>query len=343
MLTFIIPCYNVEKYIEKCVYSIIDQNYELAEIYLMDDASKDRTKEICSMLSRKYTNIYLLENDRNIGGAEIRNRIINYISENNTYDERWICFLDSDDEIMNGSLKKISSIIEEIPIDDFLLFGIRFVYPDCYIDEISSLPSRNYSGNEIAHKVCSDLSWSIVSCSGNKFYRLKFIEDNKLRFRKSFAFNEDGGFAVEAFACANSVFYLDIPFYYYFQRNGSTMHSYRKDCYYTIKNVINELERYFVDKQVNGNVIIARKKIDLMYSSLVNEIAYKHQNRYKNLFEYIKSEPDSMKVCRFILKSKKFKCFEKFKAFLILYDMKYVMKILIYNSISKSKRKTVFT
>lgn len=63
-LSIIIPAYNAAKYVERCVDSIIYQNYSDAEIILVDDGSTDNTLGICRALSRKYLNINVLTQNR---------------------------------------------------------------------------------------------------------------------------------------------------------------------------------------------------------------------------------------------------------------------------------------
>lgn len=67
-LSIIIPAYNAAKYVERCVDSIISQNYSDAEIILVDDGSNDNTLEICRSLSSKYLNIRALH--KNNGGGQ---------------------------------------------------------------------------------------------------------------------------------------------------------------------------------------------------------------------------------------------------------------------------------
>ena len=68
-ITVIIPCYNVEKYLDSCVQSIINQTYKNLEIILVDDCSTDNTWKIIKQYEKKYDNIKALKNEKNSGAG----------------------------------------------------------------------------------------------------------------------------------------------------------------------------------------------------------------------------------------------------------------------------------
>ena len=91
-ISFIIPVYNTERYLETCINSIINQEYYNYEIILVDDGSKDGSGEICDTFSREYANIKTIH-QKNGGSSEARNTgIKNSVGE-------YLLFVDSDDFI----------------------------------------------------------------------------------------------------------------------------------------------------------------------------------------------------------------------------------------------------
>ena len=110
-LTVIVPVYNVEKYIRRCVDSLISQElFEETEILLVDDGSKDKSGEICDGYSDKYENIRAFHKP-NGGLSDARN----YGIERAT--GKYISFIDSDDLVAAGFFKDISDLISKYDAD----------------------------------------------------------------------------------------------------------------------------------------------------------------------------------------------------------------------------------
>ena len=103
--SIIVPVYNVEKYLSKCIQSLIDQDYNDYEILLIDDGSTDKSGIICEQYAKKYENIYVFHK-KNGGLSDARN----YGLQKALGD--YILFVDSDDWIKKDILKEFSDIIE---------------------------------------------------------------------------------------------------------------------------------------------------------------------------------------------------------------------------------------
>ena len=112
-ISIIIPIYNAEKHLEKCLKSVIEQTYKNLEIILVNDGSIDMSKEICEEYQKKDPRIILL-NQSNVGPAETRNRGLSIATG------EYISFIDSDDYIdkdfYNELLKKIIEDNSDISI-----------------------------------------------------------------------------------------------------------------------------------------------------------------------------------------------------------------------------------
>ena len=92
-VTVIIPCYNVERYLDKCLESVLNQTYKNLEIILIDDCSTDNTWKLINKYKKNYNNIIGIKNEKNSGAGYSRNKAIKLSS----YDH--ISFIDSDDYI----------------------------------------------------------------------------------------------------------------------------------------------------------------------------------------------------------------------------------------------------
>ena len=98
-LSFIVPVYNVEEYLEGCIDSLLNQGLEDQEyeILLVDDGSTDRSSAICDGYAARYANIRVIHQE-NRGLAEARNTGLNHV------DSEYICFLASDDALLIGGI-----------------------------------------------------------------------------------------------------------------------------------------------------------------------------------------------------------------------------------------------
>ena len=138
-LSIIIPVYNAEKYLKKCLESVFQQNLKLEdfEVICINDGSTDKTQQILEEFQKKYTNI-ILENQENFGEAISRNKAI-FLSKG-----EYITFLDSDDYYDALTLSKALQIIESQNLD-ILYLKMNHISEDYQF--IQSLP--NLSENEI--------------------------------------------------------------------------------------------------------------------------------------------------------------------------------------------------
>lgn len=106
----IIPVYNVEKYIEQCVESILGQDYDKREIVLVDDGSTDTSGSICDVYAAKYENVIVIHKE-NGGLSDARN--VGLAKATGDY----ILFVDADDFIEKNSLSSIVEIVNANSVD----------------------------------------------------------------------------------------------------------------------------------------------------------------------------------------------------------------------------------
>ena len=108
LISIIVPCYNVEKYVEKTLLSIINQTYENIEIIVVEDCSTDNTYTILQKIQKQYSSkIKLYKNEKNGGLAYTRNRGLEHATG------EYIGYIDSDDYIDNNYFEELISILEK--------------------------------------------------------------------------------------------------------------------------------------------------------------------------------------------------------------------------------------
>lgn len=110
LLSVIIPVYNVEQYLERCVLSVVYQTYHNLEILLIDDGSQDQSGKICDQLSQKYKRIRVIHK-KNEGLSDARNKGLDLAKG------EYITFLDSDDYIHPETYSILISQLETANAD----------------------------------------------------------------------------------------------------------------------------------------------------------------------------------------------------------------------------------
>ena len=106
-VSVVIPMYNAEKYIAETLKSVFKQTYKNFEVVVVNDCSKDKSKEIVEKFQKEHDNLILINNERNLHVAEARN--VGIANSNG----EWIAFLDADDVWMETKLEKQMKALEE--------------------------------------------------------------------------------------------------------------------------------------------------------------------------------------------------------------------------------------
>lgn len=208
-ISIIIPVYNVEKYIIKCLKSVKRQSFDNFECLIIDDGSKDNSIE----LAEKYIkddNRFKIYHKENGGLSDARNYGIN-LSKG-----EYLFFLDSDDYIADTLLADAYQMAKKYD-SDIVCFDMMYVYEDGRYNEISSggdFEVTSYQENK-------SLIF-INNSANNKLYKRTFLEDK--RFIKGMWY-EDLAVVPTWLARANNVSHVGKALYYYVQRSGSISHS----------------------------------------------------------------------------------------------------------------------
>lgn len=217
LLSIIIPVYNVERWLDRCLTSILEQHisWDICEIILVDDGSKDSSAEICDRYAAKYSNIRVIH-QQNQGLSQARN---NGMAEATG---EYVWFIDSDDWICPDTLGRLIELVGKKQTD-VLCFSLQLV------DELNKvipfpiqIPDR-YDGARISGRDFV-LSVSMPPAAWLALYRRQFLIDSKLIFLKG-VLHEDMEFTTRAYALAGKIAYYPIVVYNYFQRAGSIMNS----------------------------------------------------------------------------------------------------------------------
>ena len=122
LITIIVPIYNVEQYLPKCIDSIINQTYQNLEIILVDDCSTDGTYKILEDYAKKDNRIKLIRNEKNLQNAETRNVGIRVATG------KYLYFIDSDDWIDSDYIENMVEAAEKSEADVVMNLGVYHYY-----------------------------------------------------------------------------------------------------------------------------------------------------------------------------------------------------------------------
>lgn len=286
LVSVIIPAFNVEAYLRRCIQSLENQNYENIEIFIIDDGSKDGTLNVANELKKSFANIKIFSNAENRGQATARN-----VGLENAKG-KYIMFLDADDTYDNNSILSIVNFAEDQNCD--VLFAPYKQIINGKTDIVGcSLDTKAYSNCEFASKCLSIIPWSVMSCIGAKLYRTDFLKAENIKFSEYYKFNEDGAFMMCALKEAHTVGYFNKPFYnYYIRTEGSTQSSYRTDMFIYIARTDLLLLQYLKSYKCFGGLAkknYCEKEIALAVASIVNEIKYRHREKVPIVMNDIRS------------------------------------------------------
>lgn len=230
-ISIIVPIYNSEKYLEKCIESVLKQEYECYELILIDDGSTDQSGIICDQYAKKDNRIKVIHKN-NSGVSDSRNIGIKRATG------KYILFLDSDDWIEGNSLDKIYEAINEKELD-ILIFGYREIYENKNTSKINSYFNSN---DDRFEDVILNISSNIKGFLFNKLIRKSCIE---YYFNESIYVKEDLYFLLQNRENFKRFDIIPDIIYNYRIRDTSVSHV-------NIKNVkhISELEvdKYIVEK-----------------------------------------------------------------------------------------------
>lgn len=216
LISIIIPIFNVEKYLPRCLDSVINQTYSNIEIILVDDGSTDSSGEICDEYALKDSRITVIHKE-NGGVSSARNMgLAKAVGE-------WVLFVDADDFLPDDALDYYVRVVNDEDVD--MVLG-------SYI-ECNDTGEIIYSNNEPFENKLSMLDCLKLFYSTNKdefqgyiwnrLMKLSIIRDKSIQFNESIHFKEDGLFAVQYMVNCNLPCFISskVVYHYYIHDNSS--------------------------------------------------------------------------------------------------------------------------
>ena len=234
-ITVIVPVYNVENYLEKCLDSLINQTYKNLEIIVINDGSTDNSGEICQEYAQKDNRIVYIEKE-NGGQAEARNIGLDRMT--GTY----VTFVDSDDwvevDYVETLYKKITKYRADIAVGNYYSFneaeGMYYfhIFGDSYYEKIYD----NVSIFENLYESQEMKSFALISVWG-KLYKADLFKQLRFDIGK---LGEDGYLNQKIYLLAEKTIYLNKGLYAYRQREGSSSRIWTEKWMHALVDAMSE-------------------------------------------------------------------------------------------------------
>lgn len=287
-ISIIVPIYNVEQYLDKCVESLVNQTYKNLEIILVDDGTKDKSGEMADLWSIKDDRIKVIHK-KNGGLSDARNAGIKIATG------EYIAFVDSDDwtnykmyEILISNLEKYNA--------DISVCAVKKVYEEDVVNEkqvvnkdICVFTAEEALENLIDEGILKQTVW-------NKLYKREVIDGIYFEFGK---IHEDEFWTYQIFGKCEKIVYTYEQLYYYLQRSGSIMDKpfsmSRLDALEARNNRLNYIEKKFPKLEIK-----AKKSLFFcclyQYQSMLKSEKIEEQKNYeqiiKKYIEYVNFNRD---------------------------------------------------
>lgn len=321
LISVIVPVYNVEKYLEQCVDSIINQTYTNLEIILVDDGSTDNSGKICDEYAAMDSRVKVVHKI-NAGVSAARNLGLE------TAKGKYITFVDSDDFIENMYCAQLLSFMR----DDvsMVVLGLKGLKSDGSLKVLSHrLKNGYYCFDELKDKIIDDgtASGFTLHSSCSILYRKEVIERKALVFDPKIKYNEDGMFNTLYFMLSKKVAYINYSIAPYVYRNNSSSATHTIDLtsevYKKNMQLIEEKLKTISSDFNNLSVQLKRRSVTLFLAEAAYAIKKKRvgYNDFIKLVKRYNVEENISTLCFPIMKKNKYIFFVllKLRFYLIIY------------------------
>lgn len=224
-ISIIVPVYNAEKYLRRCIDSILAQTLENFELILVDDGSSDNSGHICDEYVEKDTRIHVIHK-QNAGVSSARNTGIAASCG------EFIGFVDADDEVMSEMFYDMVNIAKNnkadvVMCDPWIIAGNRKWTQDS-IPQLSN--STLLCKDDFYPELLRFFAGTIWRC----IYAKGLVEKNNIYFINDLKLSEDRIFNLTAIGCADYIYYYRKPLYKYHICSGSASRKYYENYYFNI-------------------------------------------------------------------------------------------------------------
>ncbi len=274
LISVVLPIYNVEKVLRRCVDSVLNQTYRNLEVILVDDGSPDGCPAICDEYALQDSRIKVIHK-QNAGLGYARNTGI----ENAT--GKYICFFDSDDYIEPTTLEECCTLAEKENADLVCYGHTEETAEGLVLKNRIPRPAKDiFNGKEIretlmpmtlAHCAKTGEDWDLSLSAWCELFSLETIQKNNFRFvSEREIISEDIYSVLEYYSYCETVAFIKKPFYHYIANPCSLSKSYRADRYEKLKVLAKKM--YELSAQMNMEAELSQRVITIFMGLTIGAV-----------------------------------------------------------------------
>ena len=257
--SIIVPIYNTEKYLDKCIQSVLSQTLSDYELLLVDDCSTDSSLTIAYRYQSDCVKI--LKNSSNSGLSKTRNKGMEYASGD------YIVFLDSDDYIDKNALSDLNKLIYENEFPDIIYTGFLEERGETKTKNrgYASEPNKLYNRYDFLKSELEKRTLYAAACFG--IYKRKIIIDNKLFFKPGI-YHEDELWTPQVVNKSTFIYLSDLTYYHYIRRDDSITKVKDKtkngidllESCYDLTNIFSTMDDYYLKRMMDNHIAMLYMK-----------------------------------------------------------------------------------
>lgn len=264
LISIIVPVYNVEKYLDKCILSLIEQTYRKLEIILVDDGATDKSGSICDRYAERDTRIIVIH-QHNKGLSAAREVGVKRASG------EYLMFVDGDDWVDTCICFELLSAIQNYHVQSAMCGYVR-EYPDRSLPKTVYAENTILNGKTILRRLCGPVGTELASpdkmeslnSAWAKLYPAEVVKKIEMVSVTLIGPSEDLMLNLEAYSMISSAVYLNMAFYHYRKDNeNATTMQYKHDLTLKWRELYCRIERIIRERQLG----------DTYYDALKNRIA----------------------------------------------------------------------
>ena len=328
VISIIIPVYNSERYIHRCIDSVLRQTFPDYELILVDDGSSDLSGEICDSYANKDIRIKVIH-QINSGVSSARNTGIAMAKG------KYITFCDSDDELWPDYLAVMNNAPED---EEMVIAGWQYIdekgkeiFASHGYERDDQIPVNRKSVEELIIDEKTDYAWA-------KRFLSNKIRENQIRFDETESFGEDTLFVFKYLCCCHSVSIKKNIIYSYRYHDGSRLTGFSKLQFAKLKSsnekIIQVIEKRFPD--FHNNYVWRKRIWSVGYYSILNILNAKNVSlAYKN--KLIKEICEDKDFSSLLPETESFYAGNK-KLFIKLFRMRSSELMIAYWELARGKR-----
>lgn len=250
-ISVIVPVYNTEKYLEKCLDSLVNQTMDDIEIIVVNDGSIDNSEDIIKKYEKQYPNKIKYYKKENGGLSDARNYGIKHANG------KYLAFVDSDDYI---DVNLFSELEEHINNNyDLIKFKAIKIYEDDKQEKFDGPVFDSKNGQDAFNELY--VTDRLLEPAWLYLYKREFWDNNKFEYAKN-TYHEDFGLTPIIICAANNVISTDVYGYYYIERENSIVTNKNnslkkaKDLLIHYDNMLSKITKLNLNKKTEENIKI---------------------------------------------------------------------------------------